>query len=509
VRRRARRNARVAYPVAMLLGLTTACGSTVDLATSPGQAPAGTGSRLPGSPHLPVGTGPETLSTTDGAPAVLTPAAGSPSTATAAPVGGRSGSGVAPPSGIDGPGVTPSTITFGVTYTLDAGQANAAIGAAGTDPGDVRDYYNALVDEVNRSGGIAGRRLVSAYYETQSTSAESADSQRQAACEYFSHDVKAFVFFEAVSEVARGCAEKRRMVSLSGGGNAIHQTFRRHPHYLEPSGVALETYEGATVSGLARTDYYGKAPVIGIVTWDDPSFRTAVSRGMLPELVKLGLKPRIVEYVYVPQSYADAGTTSASVGSAVLKFREAGVTHAFVIDGPAGAALGTVLTLAWIRAAGSQAYYPRYGFNDLNSPQAGLDAHLWEPNDVRGARYVTANNATDATDVGVAKNQSRIACLAVMRRHGMIPGNMNAQGFMLRACDNVFFLRAVLGTTRITVNRDRFVALAEALGKTYRSPTSYRTVLSPSRHYGVAGYRRMAMDDSCGCFRYISGIYAG
>jgi len=506
VRRRARRNAGGSFTVALLLGLTTACGTTVDLERSAGDASRTTQDQLPGSTHQPAGRTPPA----DGTVVVDAPTDGSPSTGSdrSAPGRGPSRSQVVSLAGVDGPGVTPTTITFGVTFALDVGQANAAIGAADTDPGDVRDYYNALVDEVNRSGGVAGRRLVPAYYETQTTSTQSADSQRQAACEYFTNDVKAFVFFEAVSEVARSCAEKRGMASLSGGGNAIEETFKRYPHYAEPSGVALEVYEGATVSGLAETDYYGKAPVIGIVTWDDPSFRTAVARGMLPELGKLGLKPRIVEYVYVPQSYADAGTTSASVSSAVLKFREAGVTHAFVIDGPAGAALGTVLTLAWIRAAGSQAYYPRYGFNDLNSPQAGLNAHLWEPNDVRGSRYVTANNGTEATDVGVAKNQSRIACLAVMKRHGMTPSNENAQGFMLRACDNIFFLRAVLGTETITVNRDRFVALAEALGSTYRSPTSYRTLLSPTRHYGVAGYRRMAMDDTCDCYRYISGIYA-
>jgi hypothetical protein len=121
---------------------------------------------------------------------------------------------------------------------------------------------------------------------------------------------------------------------------------------------------------------------------------------------------------------------------------------------------------------------------------------------------VTANNGTDATDVGVAKNQSRLTCFALMKRYGMAPGNVNAQSFKLRACDNIFFLRAVLGTKRMTVNRDRFVALAEALGSTYRSPTTYRTLLSPIRHYGVAGYRRMALDDSCDCYRYTSGIYA-
>ncbi|MDP9181911.1 MAG: hypothetical protein M3P04_03930, partial [Actinomycetota bacterium] len=373
--------------------------------------------------------------------------------------------------------------------------------------GDVRTYYNALVEEMNRSGGVAGRRLVPAYYDLTNSSASAGD-QANAQCQHWAYDVKAFVFLEASSELARSCAEQHGMLSFSGGGSAVTKTFTRYPHYLEPSGVALEDYEGATVSGLAKTDYYGKAPVIGIVTWDDRNFRAAVANGMVTELAKLGFKPKVVAYVRVPESEAAAADSSAAISNAILKFRQEGVTHAFVMDGPAGLCLGTCMTLVWIRAASSQAYYPKYGMNDLNSPQAGIDSGFWGPNDVKGARAVTVSNYHDQTDAGIAKNPRRIDCLALMKRHGMVPDNVNAQVAMLYACDNIWFLRAVLGTTRTAVNRDRFVALAEKLGTTYRSPMTYRNKLSATRHYGVAGYRRMAMDDGCGCFTYISGIYA-
>jgi hypothetical protein len=444
------------------------------------------------------------------------PAAGSVGTAdgleagaeTSTP-GGSTGLTAKPSAELNGPGVTDTTITFGVTYATDTAQANAAAGASDVDGGDIRRYYDAMVDEVNRTGGVAGRKLVANYYETSTTSSETADNQRLAACEHWVNDVKAFAWLDATSEAARACAEQHGLLSLSGGGNAVKRTFVRYPHYLEPAGIALETYEGGTVSGLAKTDYYGTAPVIGIVTWDDPSFRTAVEHGMVPELTKLGLKAKVISYVDVAQAYSGVGSTSASISNAILRFRREGVTHVFVADGPSGVCLGACLTVLWLRGAASQRYYPRYGLNDLNSPQAGIDAKLWGPDDLRGSRAFTVGDFDDASDAGVTKNPSRLRCLAIMKRHGMVPGgNLSVQGAMLQACGNVSFLRAVLGTARGPVNRDRFVALAEGLGSTFRAPQTYRTELGPGRHYGAAGFRRMALDDACGCFVYLSGVYA-
>jgi hypothetical protein len=500
-----RRLARVSGTVALVLGLTTACGSTVEFRSSSGTASGPTARQLPGGTHQATGTTPLAGTGAEVPSSTVLPGVPVDVPSDAVP----SHPGVVPALAADGPGVTESTITFGVTYTTDGETANASVGAAGQDAGDVRDYYNVLVAEVNRTGGVAGRKLVPSYFETKTTSTESADNQRLAACEHWASDVKAFVYLDAISEAARSCAEKRGMVSLSGGGNAVRKTFTLYPHYLEPAGIALEDYEGATVAGLAKTDYFGKAPVIGIVTWDDPSFRVAVANGMLPQLAKLGLKPKVVYYVDVAQSYGGAGNMSASISSAVLKFRQEGVTHVFVTDGPSGVCLGTCMTLIWLKAAGSQGYYPKYGMNDLNSPQAGMDAEFWGPDDVRGSRVVTGSNYADFTDAGVTPNHKRIECLALMKRHGLVAGsNITKQATMQHACDNIWFLRAVLGTAKIPVNRDVFVARAEALGTTYRSPMTYRTELSPTQHDGLAGFRRQALEDGCGCYRYVSGVYA-
>lgn len=506
--RRRRAHGSGALVLVALTVLTAACGSTVDLAEPSSQPPAGAGLQVAAPAGQPTGVAaPGTTTPVDGPSGPAAPAAplGASAAAGVPALGSRSS--VGPVAAVDGPGVTSSTITFGVPYATDTGQANAGIGAEGVDPGDLRDYYDVLVEEVNRTGGVAGRRLVPSYFQKQVVSTEGADAQWSAACEHWTRDEKAFVFFDANAETARSCAEKNGMLAFSGGGGAVAETFRRYPHYLEPTGIGFDSLGAATVEGLAETDYFGRSPVIGVVTWDAPNYRTAVADGYLPALARLGLRPKVVSYVKVPDTYQGAGSTGASVSSAVLRFQDEDVTHVLILDGPAGVALGTVITLAWIRAAGSQGYYPRYGFNDLNSPVDGLERGVWGPDDVRGSRHVTVLNHTDATDVGVAKNQARLGCLELMRRRGMNVDNADARGAMLRACDNVGFLRAVLGTERTTVNRDLFVALAERMGTRFRSPLAYRTAFSPTRHAGIAGFRRMALYDDCDCYRYTSGVY--
>jgi len=390
-----------------------------------------------------------------------------------------------------------------VPYIVDSEETNAALSASATGPGDTRPYYNAVLDEVNRSGGVAGRKLVPSYFAVSAANPQSADEQTSAACEHWTHDVKTFVVFDALNELIRDCAERHGMLALNGGPGGVDtvtSTFRRYPHYLEPSSTRLDALAAMTVEGLARTDYFDPGAVIGVVTWDSPNFRTAVSHGLQPALHALGLKTAVEEYVAVPETTGALSSSSASISSAILAFRQRGVTHAFVLDGPSGVALGSVLTILWMNAAGSQKYYPRYGFNDYNNAGSayGVD-------NVRRSRVISTIDTDADFDAGVGTNRRREECFAVMRRHGLSP-TQQIEAYMVHACDNVWYFRAVLGTARTVVDRDRVMAVAAALGTTYRSPYTYRTRFSSDQRDGVAAFRRMGFYDDCTCFRYISGL---
>ena len=189
--------------------------------------------------------------------------------------------------------------------------------------------------------------------------------------------------------------------------------------------------------------------------------------------------------------------------------RSDGVTHVFLVDGPAGWFGGTGLTLLFIRSASGQSWVPRYGFSDANSFESGRQAGLWTAQDIKGARAVSSSNVLDESDAGTTPNRTRIACLDLMKRNGIDYTDLNARGAALRACEYMWFVKRVLGTRFVPVDRDVFLRSVNGLGTSYASPYTYRTRFAPDRHDGAAAARTLALDESgCGCFVYTSAPYA-
>ena len=404
-------------------------------------------------------------------------------------------------------GVTDTTIKFGAAYTESQGEANAALGA-NLDAGDARRFYDALAKQINDAGGVAGRRLVPSYFDAAGYDDNA--TAVQAACEKWTNDAPAFVIFDGNDDLLRQCAKKAGIVSLAtGASNSTARTFAEFPHYFEPGAVRLDRATGVTVEGLARTDYYGKAPVVGIVAWDHPDYRRSVEGTMVPALRRLGHTPTERQYVTVPESEAGLGDASAAVHAAILKMRSDGVTHVFIVDGPAGIFGGTGLTLLFIRSARGQNWVPRYGFSGANNAQSGMDAGLWTVDDIRGSRAVSTSNTLDDSDAGTTPNRTRIACLDLMKRNGIDYSDPNARAVALKACEYMWFVRRVLGSAFAPVTTDVFLRNANALGTSYASPYTYRTRLAPDRHDGAAAARTMKLDEAgCGCFVYTSPPYA-
>lgn len=405
------------------------------------------------------------------------------------------------------PGVTDDTIYVGAVYAPEAGAGNAAIGAAGIDPGDQRDYYNAVVDDLNKRGGIAGRKVKVVYYEAGGD--DSSTQAAQEACTHWTQDNEVFAIFLGGDPIVLQCARKAGILLLGTTfSSATKETFTRYPNYIEIATVRLDRVGTANVEGLARTGYFPKRPTIGLITWDQPNYRRAIADGYRPALARLGFKPASVRYVTVPQSEAGLSDSSASVNSAVLEFRSEGVDHVMILDGPAGWFGGTGLTLLFLRSAGSQGYHPKYGFNQTNSPVSGLKAGLWTADDLRHSHAILwSDGPDDDADEGLRPNPQRRRCYALMRSRGVPLDNPNAQGFALAACDYVWFLEAVGAPAGRALTLDAVLATVDRLGGAYRSPLSYANHFSPTQHDGTAAARNAVYDEPCHCFRFVTGAY--
>jgi predicted small secreted protein len=506
---RRRENRRSVVLLAAVATLATACGTTVAGAggstqslSSLGPGAADNGLTAPGAGAGPGAAGGGLGGGTGGSGSGSLQSLGPGSTSGS--LGGRT-------NGLWGPGVTATTISLGLGYCSDCQSGNAALGASDTGSGqDERYYFNAVIDDVNRHGGVLGRQLKPVYAEIKSTSSQPIDEQLQAACATWTQDHKVFAL-ESQDAVGWTCAQKAGAIAI-GGGTATGPLYQQYLHMVDPEGVRFERIGTLTVNGLAGQQYFsgwnlttrratlGK-PKIGLVTWDDPNYKYAVTHGFAPALRARGLSAETV-YVKVPESFSQLSDSSAAISSAVFRFQSHGIDHVIISDGHAGLFKGTGLTLLFLNNAESQHYYPRYGFNAYNSP-----GWVALPTDQEhGMLAVGWTDTKPADDDGWHSNRQRDRCFAIMRAHHVSVSDEISEGTAAQACDFVWLIKAA-ATTSGALTAGGFVASVTRLGTSFGTAWNYATRLAPDQRDGVNAVRNSHFDDGCRCMRFTSPPY--
>jgi hypothetical protein len=499
--------------LAVLAFAATACGSTVQNVGS-GQAGASGGQSLSvpgGGPSAATGTVAGGVTGNTGGAAVGGPgayAAGAPGSGSAS---GQSGSVTSANGSVsqpgDGPGVTATTINIGARYDPDAAAADAAIGAAGANPGDIKAETEAVIKYINSHGGVAHRKLNPIWYK-ESVS-DSSSTTYQGMCSTWTQDNKVFVM-EAGFPILNECAAHAHAIALDNG-RLLEQTTpqnRQYPMVINMSSYTIDHAAAATVNGLAKQGYFSTGAKVGIVTWDDPTYRYGVSAGANPALAKLGLKNVPVEYVAVPQSYGDLGATSSAAGSAVLNFRTKGIDHVIVLDGPAGVASGAILWIEWSRQADSQQYYPRHGLNSTSGFNAlASDIPKKEMENSVGIGWFPSLEETSTDWANTPLSPQGKLCMQIMKDAGQQQSGANAQAIQFAICDNAFFMKEVFDPITGPLNQQTALAAINAVGTRHQSLMTFGVDFTPDKHDAAYLVRNMAFQDGCTCYRYTSQPY--
>jgi hypothetical protein len=507
--------------IALLLALALpACGSTVapqggetltgvaGPAASDGLGGAGVPLDEPTSEGSPTGSGSVGSSGTDAAGGVSgAPALGGSSSGTAG--GGDIGTGApgAPAAGAPaagaamGPGVTDKTIAVGITYCSDCASTNAAVGAGGEDPGDTRRYFKAALDEVNARGGVLGRKLVPVFHEISAS--DPVDVSAQGACETFTKDNKVLIMYFR-GDLFYDCGKKAGVLvgALAGG---IGPTYEKFPNVFAPNMVRLERLYAVTVKAMVRAGWHKPEPKwptgkIGLITWDSNEYRYAMENGYLKAMSTAGLKDEDVRYITVPQNANALADASAAISSAVLSFRDKGIDHVFIGDGPAGIFGGVGLTLLFLQNAKSQQYYPRYGFNSNNAP----DFANHPKDQLVGMLAIDSSDTEPANDEGIAPNPVRERCYGTMTKDGLPVGQDQTRNIAILACEYAYFAEAVLKRATTGTTLPSMIAAAESLGTSYRSAANYGNRIGADQHDGAALFRGLRWDEGCSCVKYTS-----
>ena len=527
-----------------VIALAAACGSTLPRAARlGGQAAQGLGSSggtTPGSVGSADASGQTSTGASAGASAGSTGPAGSGGTAlgagnsggagssgatSAAASGSSTGAGdgsIVAPSGTSqasGPGVTPTSIYVGVIYAVNNDAINKAAGANGATSGNTQADANAVIDDINTHGGVAGRKLVPVWFAFDSTSTSTVDSQYQSACAKFTQDSP-----KVFAVIGQGVASYRRCIAKAGVvqidtdlPDIAASEFQQYPALIELGYPNLNRIAAEQVAALADQKYFspwdknvGAAGAtrakVGIITYDDDAHTQAVDKVLIPGLRQLGYDPGSNVARITPISKAsDYGSQAASVQSAELKFASAGVDHVIMFESNGG------LSLFFMLQAGSQHYHPRYGVNSTSGLEVLLNAGDIPKDQANGAigyGWIPGLDLTADrnTDTGPYSNQARRDCLKVMKAHGQTFADTNAEAIALAFCSNLYLLPEALASTPSVINASTFTQAINKLGTSVLVGGALGELLSPTQHDGIAKIYYWDYFADCTCMHYTGSL---
>lgn len=516
-------HARRLWLATSLLALATAgCGTTVPLQ---GQGPAGAvssdglsapaGSTLPGARGAAPGS--------PGAPSVTGTGQSSEGTTTPAQQSGASSLGQ-PARGVGngrtevtGPGVTATTITIGLVYITNSEAADKAFGANGITNGDDQADVKAVVDNINKNGGVAGRKLVILPYGEDGTSAQPYAVTAQQMCTFMTQDHKVLAVILGGSlgdpEATKACLNKAGTAEFDGKTLGLMDSDDRSQIDFSIAGMNMDRSVLAAMKAWTIGNWYSPWNTatgspdpqgtfkMGILTEDDPAIVHAVHKVLLPALARAGHRPpapQDIVTLHEPSSAGDDGAVLADIQNAVLKFRQDRVTHVLVTDSNGSA------TLFFANDAYSQHYYPRLGGGTGNAFQTLMETGNIQQKSLGGAVGAGWIPVIDLPYNGSAnKYESPAAahCRALMNAAGQTFTSANPESVALGYCD---------GLTELATALNRASALtaiglaqgAETIGRSLPSALTGGLDIAPGHHDAAGAFYANVYNDSCRCFQY-------
>ena len=477
------------------LSLATGCGSTV-------AGVGGTSNNPSGASGLaaPAGSSPASGSgTAGGGVGGVAPGAGQPggpsagSGASTGAVGGfATGAGAGHASAsvpMSGRGYDAHHLYLGFPTNNDVNRA-APSGVGATNFGDQPSIIKAVVGDINRRGGILGRTVVPLFHDIATANLETdPTSQAQATCTAFTQDAHVVAVVNIVAGIDlptfyRCLAQHDTPLISAGFVPADDGLFNGYAPYLYK--LTAASFTQLTPVWLDRLTAMGYFHAWN-TTAGGPG-TSAVKVGLLypaqqpQQRIFADIKRRLNAAGHtVAQDFqydaSNLNNESASMSSAVLQMRNAGVTHILSSESD---------VLLFMTAADSQHYRPRYALTSYHAPAVQLQGTV--PNSqLVGSMGVGWLPVTDV-DAGHSPgpvSSGEISCRALMHGAGQDSTSASAQIVEFAICDAVRLTAAAINLSKNPTSSGLHAGLAN-LGTSFTSALTWRNGLA-ANHYAVPG----------------------
>jgi len=414
---------------------------------------------------------------------------------------------------LSGPGVTATTITLGVVYATNSSAADQAMGANGLTTGNDLAEIRILVNDINRHGGVAGRRLVVLPYGEDATSAQPYSVTAQQMCAFMTQDHRVLAVLVASGfGDAKACLNRAGTAQFDGSLIGLSDSDGKSQIDFATAAMNIDRSMLAAVRAWTIGNWYAPwntvagAPAtggqfkMGVLTIDDPVLNHAVDKVLLPALARAGHRPPAAQDIirlHEPGSAGDDGSVLAEIQNAVLKFRQDNVDHVVIMDSNGSA------TLFFANDAYSQRYFPRLGGGSGNAFQALLETGNVQQQSMAGAVAAGWTPVLDLPYGSEHKFESPSAahCRELMKAGGQTFTNANAEAYALGYCDALTVIARALDAAP-TMTANGLAQGAESIGRSMMSALTVGLDLGPGHHDAAGAFYADVYDNSCTCFTY-------
>ena len=385
-----------------------------------------------------------------------------------------------------------STQPVKVGFVVAANNTDAVYKAAGAgflEVGDQHAQAQAVVDDINAHGGLAGHPI-QPVFNSPDASASSGDQADSETCTAFTQDTHvAFVISVlAHTPTLHDCLAKKG-VPLLDDGLYLYDSKVVHPGYLfMPSGWLLDRLMRNQIDALARRGFFKDSGKVGVLLYDLPIPKRVLQDTVLPLLAHYGKTQ-----VDVATSSFDTAGYANQQGN-VLRFKNDNVTRVIEI---------AMLPVGFMDSAESQLYRPRYAVDSSVAPATIVGAAPpTQLNGMIGVGWSPSSDIGSGTPVTPAGKR----CLALMTKAGQDTSNSTTASLMEEFCDAGWFLQAA--TTAAHDASAGGLLRGARLTRGYISASSFAADMTTGRSDGLSGYRDFAYTSGCSCIQYVGGIRA-
>jgi hypothetical protein len=388
-------------------------------------------------------------------------------------------------------GVTATEIKLAVMIVDVAGPAaNSTFGLA--PPAQQQADYNAVLDSVNKAGGIACRHVVAQFYDVNPADQNDQQSKCLTAVQ-----AQPFVVIDegSYSFTSPMCFPQHHVPYFGGFFNTIKQSHDAYPYLFN-----LNTYDHLyrdTVLGFHDRGAFDPSTgfkKLGLIYRD---CHKELYTQEIDALHQAGVRDdQIVSYDFgCPSAFA----SPSDIQQAILKFKSAGVTHLTGIY-----VYGDLANFT--NVAQQQGFKPQYLLADDGIIAISYGNLRPNPANVVNALAITSGRYAEERTPGMQPTAGTAACDAIQLAHGMPPTYKVDPGAG-NACNEVWMIKAAAEHAPVLSAEALAVGLQRARSIDFSYPSGPNDFSGPQVTLGGQFWRVTQYFGDCSCWRVIDPTF--